>query len=263
MVMLMILANLFYGADASGSYSIVQTVLQFINGVIVMLIGVFYPVITYKYAQHDRKGLIEQISNAQRLVGTFGCSVIAVFSALATEFFDLWTPGQNSEYLALLSFITIAPHFIISCVWSLTNLNIVINKVKIPALFTMLCGTLNVLIACIVNNFFDSGLISFALISSLLQIVWVGVFIPLYASKNLGIKARIFYKPAIRTIIPAIVLMFFIIQVKHIFLLSTWLSLFMFGGITGVVVLLLVGCSALGVNSALQYSTMMIKRIKK
>ncbi len=261
--MSMILANLFYGADASGSYSIVQTVPQFINGVIVMLIGVFYPVITYKYAQHDRKGLIEQISNAQCLVGTFGCSVIAVFSALATEFFDLWTPGQNSEYLALLSFITIIPHFIISCVWSLTNLNVVMNKVKIPALVTLLCGILNVILACVVNRFFAGGILSFAVISSLIQIIWVGVFIPIYASKNLNIKVRVFYIPILKTIIPSALLMLCIMQIKQIFSLSTWLELFLFGGTTGIIVLIVVGCSAMSVRSAalLMLCIMQIKQI--
>lgn len=260
--MSMILANLFYGADASGSYSIVQTVPQFINGVIVMLIGVFYPVITYKYAQHDRKGLIEQISNAQCLVGTFGCSVIAVFSALATEFFDLWTPGQNSEYLALLSFITIIPHFIISCVWSLTNLNVVMNKVKIPALVTLLCGILNVILACVVNRFFAGGMLSFAVISSLIQIIWVGVFIPIYASKNLNIKVRVFYIPILKTIIPSALLMLCIMQIKQIFSLSTWLELFLFGGTTGIIVLIVVGCSAMSVRSVQQYVVLILTRLK-
>ena len=251
--MSMILANLFYGAEASGSYAIVQTVPQFINGIIVMLVGVFYPVITYKYAQKDIDGLLKQISNAQRIVGIFGCSVIAVFIALSPEFFDLWTPGQDSKYLAILSFVTILPHFLISCIWPLTNLNVVMNKVKIPAIFTLCSGVMNVLIAYCINHSFNVGLISIAIISSALQIIWVGIFIPLYASKNLSVKAIVFYKPVLRTILPAFILMICIIQIKQIVYLKSWVTLLIFGGIAGIIVLIIVASIALGISSVWHY----------
>lgn len=233
----MVLANLFYGAAASGSFSIVNTVPQFMNGVIVMLIGIFYPVITYKYAQNDKKGLIEEIKKSQCIVGIFGCSVIAVFSAFAEDFFSLWTPGENAHYLAIISFVTILPHYVISCMWSLTNLNVVMKKIKVPALFTLACGVVNVIVAYIVYKVAAPGLISLPLISSMLQIIWIGVFIPLYACKNLRIKWYTFYPTLIKALITAFAIFLCLNHIVPQLPIDSWIDFFVYGGICGLLAL--------------------------
>ena len=227
--MSMILANIFYGAKASGMYSIVNVVPQFICGVIVMLVGIFYPVITYKYAANDKQGLVEEIKNSQTIIGIVGCSVITVFSALAEEFFFLWTPGENSRYLSLISLVTIFPHLIICCMWSLTNLNVVMNKVKIPALVTLLCGVLNIIIAFAIYRTWSPGLMSLPIISSLLQVVWIGVFIPIYATKNLEIKRLTFYKVLFKSLICSIVVFYVILNLKMFCIFDSWKDLFFWG----------------------------------
>ena len=83
--MTLILANVFYGATVSGTYSIVQTVPQFISGTIVMLVGVFYPAITYRFAENDIEGLLLEVNRAQKAIGAVACTTIVVFSALASE----------------------------------------------------------------------------------------------------------------------------------------------------------------------------------
>lgn len=232
--MSMILANIFYGSASSGTYSVVQTVPQFISGVIVMLVGVFYPVITYKYAQNDKNGLILKIEMAQKVVGVFGCSVIVIFSALATEFFTLWTPGQNASYLSTLSLVTILPHILIACIWPLTNLNVVMNKVKIPAIFTLGAGLANVVIAFIIYKTTSIGAISLPIISTLLQYLWIGGFIPLYACYNLKVNVLTFYPTVIKAIITSVGVFILIILLKKIFFLNTWMKFILFGGCAGI-----------------------------
>lgn len=242
----MVLANMFYGASASGSYAIVNTVPQFINGVIVMLVGVFYPVITYKFASGNRKELLKEIKKAQKIVGTIGCVVIAVFLALSQEFFSLWTPDENSKYLSILTLSTIVPHFLISCTWSLTNLNIVMNKVKIPAVFTLFCGVANILLAFLAYKIFNVGLISLPLISSVLQIIWIGVFMPIYVSLNLKVRLSTFYPPILRGVFCSIIIVIFISIFKNMFNINSWISLFTFGSISGVLSLVFMLCVMLG-----------------
>ncbi|MGN8888780.1 oligosaccharide flippase family protein [Blautia sp. HCP28S3_G10] len=246
--MSMILANMFYGATASGSYSIVNTVPQFICGIIVMLTGVFYPVITYKYAENDKKGLIYEVKKAQKMVGIFGCAVIATFSSLATEFFTLWTPNENAIFLAELSFVTILPHFVIACMWSLTNLNVVMNKLKVPALYTLGSGIVNIFLAYVSYKLFHPGLISLPLISSILQIVWVGIFIPLYVCRNLNVNWKTFYAPIVRAIVCSVGVMMLIINVKQFFILNSWVKFLLFGGVSGVLALCIFAVGMLGTD---------------
>lgn len=257
--MSMILANMFYGAEAAGTYSIVQTVPQFISGVIVMLVGVFYPVITYKYAQNDKQGLVSELQLAQKFVGIFGASVIVVFSALATEFFELWTPGYDSSELSLLSFITILPHILISCIWPLTNLNVVMNKVKIPAVFTLVMGIANVLIAWVVYVIARPGVVSLPIISTILQCIWIGIFVPLYACYNLKVGIGTVYSTVIRVGIVSVGIFLLIIRVKKVFVLETWITFILFGGSTGVISLIAMALVVLGPKKIKQT---LIKNIK-
>lgn len=236
-----ILANIFYGATEAGSYSIINTVPQLINGIIVMLTGIFYPVITYRYAENNKEELINEVKKSQALVGMFGCAVIAIFSALAKEFFGLWTPGESAGYLSLLSFLTIIPHFIISCMWSLTNLNVVMNKVKFPAICTLICGSANLLISYIVFKVSNIGLISLPLISSVLQCIWIGIFIPQYVCRNLKIKWNIFYPPVIKAIVCSVVTIIIISIIKQKFILDSWFKFIIFGGCAGCLSLILFG----------------------
>ena len=235
----MILANMFYGAAASGAYSIVQTVPQFINGIICMLVGVFYPVITYRYAENDTPGLVREVRKAQSMVGLFGCAVVSVFSALAAEFFTLWTPGEDASYLALLSFLTILPHFIISCMWTLTNVNVVMNKVKVAALVTLGCGVVNIAAAFLCYRFTDWGLLTLPVISSGLQILWVGLFMPLYVARCLRVRWTTFFPPVLKAAAVSAVVMGAILWVKPFFALTTWPRFILFGGLCGGTALLL------------------------
>ena len=253
--MSLILANLFYGAEASGTYSIVHTVPQFICGIIVMLSGVFYPVITCRYAEKNKSGLVKEIKIAQTLIGLTTCTVISVFSALGTEFFYLWTPGENAGYLSRLSFFTIMPHYIIAVMWSLTNLNIAMNRVKVPALYTLLSGVANVVIALVAYKILPFGLITLPIISSLLQIIWVGVFIPLYACRNLDIKWHTFYPPLIESLIYSVLVSFVVIATKDFFSLNSWIKLISFGGIIS---LLTMSCAlAFHINTLKKWSSFM------
>jgi O-antigen/teichoic acid export membrane protein len=259
--MSMILANMFYGATASGSYSIVQTVPQFVSGVIAMLVGVFFPVITYKYAQSDKDGLVTEIKTAQKLVGIFGCAVISIFSALATEFFTLWTPSEDASFLSLLSFVTIMPHILIACVWPLTNLNVVMNRVKIPALFTLGSGMANVLIAYIVYRIASPGVLSLSIISTILQYIWIGVFIPLYACHNLEVSPFTFYPTVLKAFCSSFVVMITINFVKGYFNLDSWMKFIVFGVISGIFTLVMMAVVILGLKQMISTVRQIWKKI--
>lgn len=258
--MSLILANLLYGSWASGEYSIVQTVPIFISGVITMLSGVFYPVITYRYAQNDQPGLINEIIKSQNLIGSVSCAVISVFMALGTEFFTLWVPGEDAHYLEVLSVITILPHFVIACVWSLTNMNIVMNKVKIPALYTLGCGIANVALAYLTYLMYKPGVVSLPIISSALQILWVGIFIPLYVSYNLKLKWTTFYPSVVYAIICSILTIVETVVIKSFFNISSWFNFFLVAIITGIIALVIFSIGMVGIGKIKKIVFKVIRR---
>lgn len=234
-----ILANIFYGADASGELSIVNTVPSFINGVIAMLVGIFFPVITYKVAQNDRRGTVCELLKAEKFIGVCSSSVIIVFSALSTEFFSLWVPQEDSKYLFIISLITIIPHVIISFTWVLTNLNVALNQVKLPAIVTMCIGILNIILVTLFAKIIHMKLLSLPIISTFLQIIWAGLFLPMYASRKLGVARLTFLKPVISNILPMIFCFIMIYKIKCIFEITSWLVFFVVGIVFGIITIIL------------------------
>lgn len=260
--MTMILANKMFGEAVGGSFSIVQTVPQFLNGVIIMLVGVFYPAITYRYAEGDKQGLVHEIRNAQAIIGIVGCSIIAVFTALSEEFFMLWTPNENATQLAVLSTITIIPHIFISWFWPLTNLNVVMNMVEIPAIFTLVSGLANVLLSIVAVQVFNGSLLWIPAISTVLQVLWVGVFIPLYACSNLAIEWHTFYNSFYKALIASIGLFLLINKTKQFIRIDGWVPLFFWGGIWGIIALIVMGLIVLGPYKSVDCLKKIISKIK-
>lgn len=259
----LILVNKLYGANAGGEYSIVQTVPNFVNGIISMLTGVFYPLIMIKYAQNDILGMIAEIKKSQRIVGLFTTSIIGVFIGFSYDFFKLWTPGQNYNQLVLLSTITIVPHCIIGCIWSLSNVNIAMNKIKIPALYMLGSGFVNIFVSVILYIAFKPGLFAIPLISSLIQIMWVGVFMPLYATKQLGVAWHTFYPTIIRGVCACMCAVLISSITRRIVCLDSWIRLMGMGGLVGCFVLIINSVIILDQNSRRSLWTMIVKRINK
>lgn len=231
------IANIYYGSLITGQYSIVQTVPNFINGMISMLTGIFIPVITYKYAQNDKIGLINELKKSQSIISLFSSSVIAVFIGLSYSFFSLWVPGEDALFLQKISLITIIPHFIIGTVWPLSNLNTVMNKVKIPSFFILFSGVLNIVINLILHFFYQPDFIMVPIVSMCIQLIWVGIFIPLYASRILKINKLAFYSILLKTSISSIIIVIITKTIEKNIIVNSWSTFFITGIFCGIIAL--------------------------
>lgn len=237
--LLLILSNVFYGASVSGVYSIVNTVPQFFSGIISMLIGVFYPVITYKYAQGNKKELIQSINFSQNMVGLVGCSIAIVFLVFSKEFYELWTPSEDALQLSKLTFVIVIPYFFTACMWTLTNVNIILNKIKGPAIFTLFIGVLNVFLSYLSYKMRVDSIMVLPLISTLLQILLIGIFIPLYVAKCLKVTCFYLYKPLFKALLVSLSLIVLYQGIKHYIIIHTWFDFLLVGGMFGIFTLII------------------------
>ncbi len=248
-----LIANILYGSSASGTISIVNTVPQFINGIISVLAGVFYPVITYKYAMNDKPGLLQQLEKSQIIVGAVCSSIIVCFLLVSHSFFSLWTPNEDAKELALLSFIAVIPHFVIGTMWSLTNLNVVLDKVKVPAKFTFGVGIVFIIISIISRYVLNLNYVSLLKANTFLQLLWIGLFIPIYASKNLTVPVIHFFKNPIKIILVSFICFFICSQINRLFDVSGWIILFLVAIIDFLVCICMQCFFCIGINKILAY----------
>lgn len=254
--MSLVMANMFYGADVSGLYSIVNTVPQFLSGVISMMVGVFYPIVTHSYVQDKSEDLVAIVNKSQNFVGVFGCSIATVFAAVSPEFYLLWMPGENARVLSELTYIIIIPYYFIACMWTITNLNIIMNKVKIPALFTLGVGCLNIIASYLMYFWKIGGITNILIISTILQIIWIGWFIPKYVCKHLRIKSWLLYKPLVKSI-PCSICSFVLINIlkRYFNICNSWGCFLLFG--------CLVGCMTICIYAVVMFGMKYLCKIVK
>ena len=92
------LLNRLYGTSESSIVSIALTIPSFMGGIISMLVGVYFPIITKKYADNDIEGLVKETETVQLVVGSIGCAIIAVFSALSPVFLHFGFRRKTAIY---------------------------------------------------------------------------------------------------------------------------------------------------------------------
>ncbi len=259
----LIMANMFYGATAAAEYAIVQTVPVFLNGVISMLTGVFYPVIMNTYATGDKNALLREIKKSQVMVGFFATSVIGVFTGMSFYFFQLWTPGENATWLVMLTSIIIIPRVLVGCMWSLSNVSVAMNKVKTPALYLLTSGVLNVVLAYLCYRYTSIGIVSIPVLFVLIQIVWAGVFFPLYIAKELQVSWVTFYPPIARGFVATAVGLVLACVATSIVDVQSWLVFFIVGGCVGGATLCVNACIMLDKKTLQRLVQLVINKMKR
>jgi len=237
--MTMVQANIYFNASASGAYSAVQVVPSFISGVITMMAGVFYPTITYRYVENETRMLVEELHKAQNLVALVSCAVIVVFAVMSERFFSLWVPGEDSVFFSKLLWLSIFPQFFVACFWPLENLNIIMNKVKGPAIVILCVGILNIIITHFAIRDYNAGLISIPVVCGVIRSLWAIIYVPQYACKILKLKWHVFYMPMLRALIAAIPVYMITKAVCETIQIDSWLSFIFCAILTGCIALII------------------------
>ncbi|WP_019241437.1 MULTISPECIES: lipopolysaccharide biosynthesis protein [Bacillus] len=220
----LLLANMFFGAAVAGEYSIAQTVPMFLVFLISMLVGVFVPPLASRYAENDIDGLVREVHFSSKVLSLLISVPISGFIVFGDEFYRLWVPGENADYLHLLSVIMMGPYLINGSINILFNVNTILNKVKLPSIMLLVSGGLNVALLFILLNFTDLGLIAIPISSSIISVIRNIIFTPIYPAICLGIKWNTFYSLLLRNIITTIIIVCLYSLIKSVISFDQWLE---------------------------------------
>lgn len=221
----LLIFNIYFGAEAAGDYSIVLTVPNFINGIISMLTSIFMPVLMHKYAEENIKLVVKEVQNSQKLMGLVTNILVVEFMVVGKEFFSLWVPGEDAHKLQILSLMTIGHLIFTGVTWPISNLNTVLNKVKVPSLYMVGSGFVNICIMLLFIKFTNLGIYSVSLSALIVNIVWVGVFVPIYPCKDLGVKKTTFFPPIIKTLAGGVIIYGISSIIKMAMPITNWMGL--------------------------------------
>ena len=128
--------------------------------------------------------------------------------------------------------LTLIPNLAIS---QLNVLYQALNKLKWPAIASIVAGVLNVILAVVFVKYLNFGLFGLALASVISLSLKNVVFTPLYSAKITNQKWYIFYKPLVRSFIISIIISAIGLYIQNYFAISN-LGVLILAGITLVII---------------------------
>lgn len=200
----LLLANLFISAAGMGLLSIAKTIPIQILVFICIIAGVFYPNMTISYAKENKAEFVKETDFAMRLCGLINSVPIVGLMMFGKSFFALWLPSLTNEELnmvQILSVLTVLPQFFSIYIFPLYQVNTLTCKLKVPSILSVGLGVINVITVFLLLKFSDLGLYAIAGVSSILQVLRIVFFVPLYAAANVKVGFKTFYPPLIKGII--------------------------------------------------------------
>ncbi|HEX4644491.1 MAG TPA: hypothetical protein VH598_02670 [Verrucomicrobiae bacterium] len=189
----LVVANRLFGAEQGGKYAAVLALPLLIRTVGSTVGGVFGPTVLYYYARHDLDGLMAYLARAVKCLGLMLALPIALTCGFAEPLLRLWLgPGFSGLHLLLL---LMAAHLCINLpILPLLGLQLATNRVKVPAVVTVVMGAMNLGLALLLAGPMHWGLYGIAAAGAIMLTVKNVFFTPIYGAHVLGESSRVFFR---------------------------------------------------------------------
>lgn len=259
------LSNIAVGVILTGIYATILQLQSLIIVLITSIVACFVPKMYKKYAEGKLEELVEYTKYSIRLLSIPLGLISGGIIIYGKYFMTLWIGSSYMKYGLLIFLMFISVPFSFSAEL-LNQLNITINKVKIPALVTVFMGIINVILILIFTEVLNIGIYGVALSQLIINGIRGFLFFPIYSSRELNIQYKTFF-PAIIfcpiiTLVTSCISLLIIIFVPP----NTWVNLMFCVLLTSIIVFILVYICMLdkgGKEKVLNYSKQYLKKIYK
>lgn len=189
----LIIINLFLGPEAGGLYAPFVQLLMMISLFIDAISNIFTP-IAYEYIAQKKFDLLsEKVCLAIKYIGIVISFPISLLCGLAVPILQIWLGSAYSE-LYLLMWILIFPVIIIHTIRPVFAINRGLNKIKYPAIVTLLGGICNIILSIYFVKYTSIGIYGVGISTTICLFSKNIFFIPAYSARLLGDKPSMLYK---------------------------------------------------------------------
>ena len=224
----LLVANLMISPYLMGMLSIAQTVPNQISGLMWTVSGLFCPEQTKYYAQGKHKELIEDLKSGMKVSGFFTNIFFVTLLIAGYDFMRLWQHGQDTELLYQLLTLTMLGLLVSGVATTLQNLPLIVNRLKKYSIGWLVYSAISmVVLIAFIGILPKWGVFLVAAIPPLFEILANVTFVPIYASRCLGIGKFEFYPIYIRYFASTAVGAAVCWGIRHVFALAAngWVSL--------------------------------------
>lgn len=199
----LILVNKLFGVVAGGEYSIALTWSTLIMSLASMFAGILTPVILTYYAKEKFEEMVIVSKSAVKIMGLSMALPIGLICGFSPLILSLWI-GPDFVRVSPLMWILLVHLAVNQSVLPLFPINVSYNKLRIPAIATILFGIANLLLALLFSNFTDMGFYGVAIAGAIVITARHAFFVPMYATKLLGVSKNPFNNSLVQVSISTI-----------------------------------------------------------
>ncbi|MBD3859360.1 MATE family efflux transporter [Bacillus sp. 28A-2] len=232
----LLMTNVLIGAEATGQYAAILQFPLLLRTLAGTLAVVFAPTITRFYSNHDKEGLIQYAASAIKWSGLFVAFPAALLGGLAGPLMLLWL-GPAFEELKWLLMIHAAYLCLTLMFLPLTYVPTAFNRLKVPAVVTLILGASNVLLAYGLTHMLKLGLYGIASAGAIVLLIKNIVFLPFYTSQITKQKRTIFYKHTMVPLAGALLIWGICAGIQAVYHVTSWWELFCIAGLCFIVYL--------------------------
>ena len=139
------IANRLLTGVQTGQISVVKTIDMIFSSLYQVVFQPFQPKLIEAYSSGDKAYFIRETQKAMCACGYFSNIAFAGFCVLGKVYFQLWLPGEDSEYLYLITLISILGSITAGVSQPVYYVNTLTVKNRIPCWITIFSGIVNVI----------------------------------------------------------------------------------------------------------------------
>ena len=195
------LANILLGDYEMGLLSIARTMPNNMISVIGTLAPIFTPVFIAFHAQGKKRELVEKIDNSINIISLIIFVPISIFIVYSVDFYMLWQRGLKQEevyVVSLISIISIMQSYFDASTATMSQVSVVVNKLRIPVLVSLGCGVASVGMEIFLLKYTDMGIYAIVLPTTIVLIARYIFFNPIYVSYCLSVPIKTFYYTSLK-----------------------------------------------------------------
>jgi len=236
------LSNILVDVKITGIYAAIiqlQSLAILVTGAIVTC---FNPEMYKLYANNEKDKLIEYTKMSIRILDIPIGIIVGGIIIFGKYFMSLWINNQYMNYGMLITLSVIGLSFSLP-IDVLSNLNVTVNKVKLPAIVSIISGILNVTLTIILCKSFNMGIYGIAVSQVAISILRALIFFPMYSAHILSISKKTFYPDILYCTVVTLITILFGIIANRILVPTSWLTLIaciLFTGVCSFIIILLI-----------------------
>ncbi|CQR74718.1 putative membrane protein EpsK [Sporomusa ovata DSM 2662] len=217
----LIVANLMVGPKGAGIYAAIMQLPILLRLIAGNVASVFSPLIISFYAQNDMKKLVEYTNRAVKINGLILSLPLGLVCGMSESFLSVWLGSNFGEYKWLL--LAMSVHLVISLTFMpLYYIPTAVNKLRLPALVTVVLGLVNFLLAFVLTGPGKLGLYGIVLAGAIVLTIKNSLFTPLYSAFITNQPFYTYYSNIIQPLIGAVITVILGLIVQLVIPATNW-----------------------------------------